>query len=412
MAPGTQQALEQALQSLGEATRDMGDAASHNSQSQAERAADQLNRAQSAISQMRQKQTGTEMAGVMDQAKKLAERQQGFDERLRKNFGGGASGDRSDQQNKQLSTQMAQEKHREIDDLHQLEHGMQQAARGMQNTQPDAAKKLRDAIGEMQQNELESRMRWTVDALNKGMGSYAVMREAPVTMALNQLKESLQGAEGAMNASGKSGDSQEALRQALDRAEKLHRDLEARAGGKEPGGKEPGGNAPGGNAQSGKEPGANGKGGQQAPGNQPGRRSGSAPGGSFGPVGPAGGGTWDAMNMGGRPAPDQATVTRSYDDTIREMARMQQSVRSDPATAKEMQDLMRQLQTLDPRRFAADPARLAALEQQILAEVEQAELILRRNLDNAGGNVRTTPEDSIPPGYSDAVAEYFRRLSH
>jgi uncharacterized membrane protein YccC len=118
------------------------------------------------------------------------------------------------------------------------------------------------------------------------------------------------------------------------------------------------------------------------------------------------------MNMGGRPAPDQATVTRSYDDTIREMARMQQSVRSDPATAKEMQDLMRQLQTLDPRRFAADPARLAALEQQILAEVEQAELILRRNLDNAGGNVRTTPEDSIPPGYSDAVAEYFRRLSH
>jgi hypothetical protein len=118
------------------------------------------------------------------------------------------------------------------------------------------------------------------------------------------------------------------------------------------------------------------------------------------------------MNMGDRPAPDAATVSRSYDETVREMARLQQSVRSNPATAKEIQDLMRQLQTLDPRRFAADPQRLAALEQQILAEVEQAELILRRNLDNAGGNVRTTPEDAIPPGYSDAVAEYFRRLSH
>jgi hypothetical protein len=365
----------------------MGDAASHNSQSQAERAADQLNRAQSAISQMRQKQTGTEMGGVMDQARKLAERQQSFDERLRKNFGGGAAGDRSEEQNKQLSSQMSQEKQREIDDLHQLEHGMQQAARGMQNTQPDAARKLRDAIGDLQQNELESRMRWTVDALNKGMGSYAVMREAPVTMALNQLKESLQGAESAMNSSGKSGDSQEAMRQALERAEKLHQDLEARAGGKEQAG------------------------GQQA-GSQPGQRTGSSAHGSFGPVGPAGGGTWDAMNMGNRPAPDQATVSRSYDDTIREMSRIQQSVRSDPATAKEMQDLMRQLQTLDPRRFAADPARLAALEQQILAEVEQAELILRRNLDTATGNVRTNPEDSVPPGYSDAVAEYFRRLSH
>ena len=114
---------------------------------------------------------------------------------------------------------MSQEKQREIDDLHQLEHGMQQAARGMQNTQPDAAKKLRDAIGELQQNELESRMRWTVDALNKGIGSYAVMREAPVTQALNQLKESLQSTEGVMKGSGQSGDPQEGMRQALDRAE-------------------------------------------------------------------------------------------------------------------------------------------------------------------------------------------------
>jgi hypothetical protein len=118
------------------------------------------------------------------------------------------------------------------------------------------------------------------------------------------------------------------------------------------------------------------------------------------------------MNMGDRPALDAGTVGRSYDEAVREMARLQQSVRSDPATAKEMQDLLRQLQTLDPRRFAADPQRLAALEQKILAAVEQAELILRRKVDEADGNVRTTPEDSIPPGYSTAVAEYFRRLSH
>jgi len=394
MAPGTKQALDQALQSLSEATRDMGDAASHNSQSQAERAADQLNRAQSAISQMRQKQTGTEMGGVQDQANKLAQRQQSFDERLRKSFGSGASGDRSDQQNRQLGAQMAQEKQREIEDLHQLEHAMQQAARGMQNTQPDASKKLRDAIGEMQQNELESRMRWTVDALNKGMGSYAVMREAPVTMAMNQLKESLQGAASAMNA-GQSGDPQDAVRQALNRAEKLHRDIETIAGGQNPGGQNPGGQNPGGQNQA----------------NQPGPRSGSSATGGLGPVSPSGG-TWGAMNMGDRPAPDASAVSRSYDETVREMARLQQSVRSEPATAKEMQDLMRQLQTLDPRRFQADPQRLAALEQQILADVEQAELILRRSLDNSGGNVRTTLEDAVPPGYSDAVAEYFRRLSH
>jgi hypothetical protein len=76
-----------------------------------------------------------------------------------------------------------------------------------------------------------------------------------------------------------------------------------------------------------------------------------------------------------------------------------------------MQDLLRQLQTLDPRRFAADPDKLAALEQQILADSEMAELILRRKLDEEHGSVRTTTPQSVPPGYAESVAEYFRRLS-
>jgi hypothetical protein len=441
-SPGTQQALEQALQNLTEAEKRMGDAASHGDPSQAQRAAEELNRAESSMSQMRHQQNGSEMGDVLDQARKLADKQKSFDERLRHNFAGGASGNRSDKQNEQLSAQMSDEKRREIDDLHQLEHTLQQAARGMQNTQPDAAKKLRDAIGEMQQNELESRMRWTMEALNKGLGSYAVMREAPVTRELDDLKDKLRDAESAMGAGSKAGSGDEAMQQALARARKLSKDLHAMAGdrpggdeGSKPGQGKDGKTSEGKSGQPGKSTGNSGEPsqastgqagqqpGQQAGeqagqqpgqqgGQQPGQRSGTSSAGSFGPVGPAGSGSWDAMNTGNRRPPDAATAQREYEEAVRELGRLGQSVSSDPATAKDMQNLLRDLQHLDPRRFQADPQKLAALEQQILADAEQAELILRRKLDEAHGSIRTTSPQNIPPGYGDAVAEYFRRLSH
>jgi hypothetical protein len=411
-APGTQQALDQALENLTEAERNMSDAASHSSQPQAERAADQLSRAQAALSQMRHDQTGSQMSDVQDQARKLADKQSSFDERLRKNFGGGAAGERSDEQNRRLSAQMADVKRKEIDDLHDLEHAMQQAARGMQNTQPDASKKLRDAIGQMQQDELESRMRWTADALSKEMGSYAVMREAPVTMALNQLKDSLRDAAGAMK-KGDQGEGDQGLEQALARAQKLRQDLQAMAG-QQPGkpGEQLQGQQPG---KSGQQQGGQQAGGQQAggqPTGQPGERSGESMRGGAGPVGPAGSGSWDAMNLGNWQPPDAATVTRSYDESIRELARIQQLSHGQPATEKEIQDLLRTVQRLDPRRFSADPKKLAALEQQLLAEVEEAELVLRRKVEDTNGSVRTPSPMSVPPGYADAVAEYFKRLSH
>jgi hypothetical protein len=346
---------------------------------------------------------------MLEQARKLAARQKSFDDRLRHNFAGEASGSRSDQQNHQIESQMAEEKRKEIEELHDLEHAMQQAARGTQNTQPEASKKLRDAIGQMQQDELESRMKWTAEALNKGLGSYAVMREAPVTRELDELKDKLADAQQAMgnNPGGKPGAGNEAMQQALARAEKLNRDLKSMAGQKP--GPEPG-ETPGQGQQPDSQQGAGQSSGQQS-GQAQGARSGESRRGGLGPVGPAGSGGWDAMNMGGNRPPDAATTQREYEEAVREMSRLQQSIRSDPATAKDMQDLLRQLQTLDPRRFAADPDKLAALEQQILADSEMAELILRRKLDEEHGSVRTTTPQSVPPGYAESVAEYFRRLS-
>jgi hypothetical protein len=52
------------------------------------------------------------------------------------------------------------------------------------------------------------------------------------------------------------------------------------------------------------------------------------------------------------------------------------------------------------------------MHAQMLAGIEQLEMRLRRAVDDKdGGSVRSGSAQQAPPGYAQAVAEYFRRLS-
>ena len=56
---------------------------------------------------------------------------------------------------------------------------------------------------------------------------------------------------------------------------------------------------------------------------------------------------------------------------------------------------------------------LSELHTQVLASVDKLELQLRRDLDDKNsGQIRSGDSLSVPSGYEDAVAEYFRRLSN
>jgi hypothetical protein len=70
------------------------------------------------------------------------------------------------------------------------------------------------------------------------------------------------------------------------------------------------------------------------------------------------------------------------------------------------------LYRLDPRYSTDDPLLRNRIEAQMFTGVEQIELQLRRLLDEQqGAEVRSDITQPVPPGYADAVAEYFRRLS-
>ncbi len=69
------------------------------------------------------------------------------------------------------------------------------------------------------------------------------------------------------------------------------------------------------------------------------------------------------------------------------------------------------MQRLDPKRFPGNPALLEQIHNQVLTEVNNLELQVQRKLGDQSGQIRSADPISVPTGYEDAVAEYFRRLS-
>jgi hypothetical protein len=133
-----------------------------------------------------------------------------------------------------------------------------------------------------------------------------------------------------------------------------------------------------------------------------------------------GGARYSAMNTGERQFADPITgnydpeaAARAYRDALRELSQMRQSMTGENAeSTKELQALIQEMQRLDPRRFPGNPELIDRMLTTVVPSIEQLELQLRRQSeDKQLGDVRSGASDKVPQGYSDAVAEYFRKLS-
>ena len=118
---------------------------------------------------------------------------------------------------------------------------------------------------------------------------------------------------------------------------------------------------------------------------------------------------------GGPPVqPDNSPIPpqRAYDDSMRDLNQLRQNVKDDPDMAKQVQELIREMARLDPSRFPGNPALVEQLHTQVLADVDKLELQLRRQIDDKdAGQVRSGTTSTVPQGYEESVADYFRRLS-
>jgi len=434
-------AMNRAIERLKQAARDMQNAGSpqnqggQQSEAEARSAAQRLREAREMLAGARKEQAAEEVKDFAHRSEQLAQEQQEFENTVRHSAGSNGQepgqGQMSMRQPRNMRDQggpLPTEQQKLLDELSKLEDDMQRSARDMAGSQQAASGKLREALGDMQQQELRLKMKWSLEYMRRGMAEYSLPREMSVTQGLNQLRDRLREAQSALNRQ-QPGQGQD-VEAALARAEQLRQQLEqmksaaegrqsqakggqqkgSQAGqkgqGQQPGqgqgqegqtpGDQPGEMAQGQGSQSGGNP-------QQGGGDSPGIQEGD------GHAGPGAGEFW------GRGV-DSAYADRVIRNGVRDLTQAEQLLRGNQAvprdTYRDVQDLIRQMQRLDPRLLAADPSRLSAIVGQLVESVDQVELELRRVTDaQQTGSVRSGAAQPVPPGYADAVAEYFRRLA-
>ena len=389
------QQLQRAIEQLRQAQQDMRQSTSTQSDADSRRAAERLKEARDLLAGMRQQQAAGSVDDLARQAEAMANHQQESNAKMRRAFGSGQQ--QGQGATREQAEELAREKEQMANEYQRLEQDMGNAIRDTLATNRPLSSKLREALGQVQQNEINNRLRLSADFLRRGNGAVATMRDAVTTQALNGLRDQLREIQKSVG-SGQQGagdKDRQALEQALADTERLRKEMER--------------GLQSGRSSASRAKGAPGQGtvsqGQQ-PGQQPGEsQSAQAGEGQPGQIGPRANGRQGGFEPGPGPAfGDAGDLVQNYRRTLRELE-------NNPQIGKDLRDAIHDMYRLDPRMVPGNPELMNRIESQMLSGVEQIELQLRRQLDDQGGVVRSGSAEPVPQGYADAVAEYFRRLS-
>lgn len=426
-------AINRAMQRLAEAMRDMQSAGSPQNQgtpqseAEARRAAERLRESREMLAGVRKQQAGEAMNELAQKTQQLAEQQRTFENQMRQALGSGeldSQGRPSLLQpgaSRRQSEQLSAEQQKLLGQLTDLERDIQKTAGDLAGSQPSQARKLRDALGDMQKQELRLKMKWSMEVLRRGMGAYAMTRQPSITQGLNELRDKVGAAQSAFARQQQAGGGKD-IESALARAEQLRQQLEQLKNGSK-GQQGKGQQGQGQRQQTGQN------GGGQSPGEQPGlapqsshesepgsQQGGAAGDGSNGSRS-AGPGNVKTSGIESGGSMDPGNAGRIMRDGVRNLNELGQMLRADPDVpheiSRDVQDLLREMQQVDPKSLnGASAERIDQILGQLVARAEQIELELRRIADKQqNGSVRSGASQPLPPGYADSVAEYFRRLA-
>ncbi len=464
------QRIQQALSRLNQATDVMkrnGDG-QQNTEA-AKQAAERLREATNLMAGTQQRMANNKVESLSHEASRLQQEERAQAGRIDKL----ASGQR-DQSTSTTSTpdldsmmsriherdQLAAERQQLSNDLSKLQQNMRDAARSLAPNEPGVANKLRDALSEMDENDLDNHVQRTADWLRRGVNPNSLGTEGQIAQGLSKLNQNLQQAQKAFG-QGKPGQGQQQSggdqTAALNQLERLRRAIQGMGPSQNRGNGQQGQNGSERNGNQGRQsananspgnpgsqPGAGGQmasrqngsaRGQQSNGN-PGQLGGDrlsgdlgnqqrgGAGGDIRTGGRGGDGTaWNNTNTGNntygspgqaQPAPTDASgnpadTEREIAQRIRELNQLRQMIAGDSQAAKDVAELTRQMQNLDPNRFPGNPAMVDQMHREALSMVDKLELQLQRQ--NLSSSARAGKPYTVPTGYQESVADYYRRLS-
>jgi len=402
----------------------------------ARRAAERMQEARDMADRMKRQDTAGQLGDLQERADHLAEHQKEVENQLRQSYAGNSKdGKGGNGLNRQQSEALASELDKNLEDLKKLEQDIQRSARDLRSTQPDASTRLRDGVGEIQQNDVERRMQYSSEYIRNGRGDQVNQSGwlPPVNRAMDTMRDGIRQAQQALSDGTKQGAGKNERDQQLAQVESLRRQIEQFARGQQPGqqnGQQPGqdgkqgGQQPGqgqgkgdqqgkgqgqGGQQPGQQPGQGQAGGNQGGGNQNGGnqfgggpRGGAYIGGQFGRWNPQG---YYDMPDGRRVDPSQ--VVRDY---ARDLNDLRQRFKDDPEMSKQISDVEKAL-TQANVGDTSGPTLQDRLSRTVLPQLETLEVQMRQKLgEETGGQVRSAGTERMPDGFREAVSEYFRQL--
>jgi len=107
----------------------------------------------------------------------------------------------------------------------------------------------------------------------------------------------------------------------------------------------------------------------------------------------------------------QVDPQRMLNDASRGLTEMRNQFKNDPDLTRQITDVEREISRLQVGDISSQELQ-NRLNREILPNLEALELQLRKQTEqDSGGQVRSAATDKVPAGYTDAVAEYFRKLS-
>jgi hypothetical protein len=383
---------------LRQAEDEMRRAVDQHDMAAANRAAEQLRQAMSLLGGMQQQDASRQIDSLAHEAGRLASQQRQQAQRLqglqaaRRSSQALGAGQRGAGANARAGSAgpveaFIADRQQLADDLAKLTQQMRDAQRAALERSHGAASQLRDALGDLEQADTETQLQRSADQLRRGYAPLTDTAETEIASELQHLQDQLSAAQRAMT-DGQPSSSDGALA-AVERLRSRLAALDQNRGGGS---------------------GSAGAGQLAGPVNGGGRGDNSG--------GPVNGG-WNTGNNSELPqpvAPDtrapSGATTQAYREGLEDLDQLRRSVGEDPQARRQVEELIRSMQKLDPRRFPGNPAMVAELHARVLSGVDRLELQLRHEPDDTlPAQVRADSPQPIPAGYQGAAAEYFRRLS-
>lgn len=425
------QRIQQALRQMRQASEAMKQSAER--QRGADSASQALKSAKDILQSTQQQMASNRLGALSQEADRITQEQRAQTERINR-FAAPGQADptnlQSMQERLQQRNQLASERQQLSDDLSKLQRSLRDTARTMAPNQPHAAQKLRQALTEMDDADLDNHMQRTADWLRRGINPNSNGTESEIAKGLDRLRQQLRDAE-------RSTDLQSPLAHpassatdqtaALEQLQRLRRQLDglnsnnaSKARSQSPSRDQGRAVSEGNNQTNSRTASGNRSGQQMQAGNS--RQAASSGEVQTGAGGATDGTAWNNINTGNNtyasgarlPAPTDSSGNpqdseRFIQQQMHDFEHLRRTFSGDPNISKEIRDLTQRMQNLDPKRFPGNPALVDQMKREMIGSIDRMELQLLNQ--GTSSDARLGKPSTVPDGYQNEVADYYRRLS-